>query len=70
MNTRLKELESVISTMIKRDEMSTFNIRHFDNAYNAVNTDELNFIIINTSSMLIQDYSTIKRDLFLNKKEV
>lgn len=53
--------------MINYDRLGSFDQRHLDNAYKAVNITELDFIIENTLSKSVQDYAILKKNFFYNK---
>lgn len=52
---------------INYDRLGSYDQRHLDNAYNAVNIAELDFIIENTLNKSIQDYAILKKNYFFNK---
>lgn len=46
----------------------SFNERHLDTAFNAINLQELDFVITNTTSIAVQDYAMVKRNYFFEVK--
>ena len=61
---RLKIFEDAIKSM----ELTSLQARHFDIAKNAVNDDELDFVIKNTDHRTIQDYAIFKANFWAAKK--
>ena len=60
---------SYLYSKAESQDHSSFDQRHLDNAYNAVNIRELQFVIENTESISIKDYAFSKLVLFGEKIE-
>ena len=56
-------------TEAKAQVLSSFNERHLDIVFNAVNIQEIQFVIENTTSLPVQIYAFSKLDLFNEKKK-
>lgn len=68
MNYTIQDRIKILGDSIKSMELTEFQKRHFDIAFNAVKSEELNFVIENTDHRTIQDYAIYKANFFANKK--
>ena len=64
----LKEYEEYLLDNTKNGMLSSLDTRLFDTAYKAVNIQELDFVIENTGSLMVQDYASKKKIIWLAKK--
>jgi len=65
MQFRLEQLYEFC--LIEKHRLGTYNERLLDIAYKAVHSEELNFVIENTTSMKVQDYALLKLVFFTSK---
>ena len=63
-----KEYEEYLLDNTKNGMLSSLDSRLFDTAYKAVNIQELDFVIENTGSLMVQDYALKKKIFWLAKK--
>lgn len=68
--TQLENLKIVVDTLakkIKTSDLTHYDARQFDNAFNAISLQELDLVIENTTSRSVQDYAIVKRRYFMTK---
>ncbi len=71
-NSYVEELQSSLRNHERRlkeslNDLSYFDQRQFDIAYNAINLAELQHVTENTTSRTVQDYAIIKAHYFSEK---
>lgn len=68
MNHSPRERLKILGDAIQSMELTSLQARHYDIAKNAVNDDELDFVIKNTDHRSIQDYAIFKATFWAAKK--